>query len=187
MLLQRAIRKHGEDAFQVSTLQVCSSQEELDAAEKCWIQKLGSITNGYNVAEGGKNSRTLRGENHPFFGKHLTPEHRANIAKASLGKKMSERSKRLISERGRGRKHTDEARKKIALASKGHTLSTTARRKISQATSKPIIQSTTTGQFIARYDSITAAAQATGFARTKLVTHLKQGTKYHECWWKYDV
>ena len=128
-----AIRAHGEDAFEVSTVQECSTQEELDQAERDWIIKLDAIRSGYNLAEGGRTSRIMRGENHPRFGKQLTPEHRAKIAEASHGKKMSLEARQRMSERAQGRKHTDETRAKIAKGLLGRPCSDETRRKLSEA------------------------------------------------------
>lgn len=42
-------------------------------------------------------SDAMSGENHPFFGKSLSEEHRANIAKASTGRRHTAKARRKIS------------------------------------------------------------------------------------------
>ena len=133
MHIHCAIRKYGEDAFELSVLQVCSTQEELDAAEKHWIGELDSIKNGYNLAEGGRNSRVMSGENHPRFGKHLTSEHRAKIAASNLGKKMSGAACQRMSTRATGRKHSDETRAKITKGLTGRPCTEETRHKLREA------------------------------------------------------
>ena len=133
MHLHCAIRAHGEDAFELSILQECSSQEELDQAERDWIVKLDSIKSGYNLAEGGRDSRVMRGENHPRFGKQLTAEHRTKIAEASRGKKMSYEACQRMSERAQGRRHTNETRAKISKGLTGRPCSAETRQKLSEA------------------------------------------------------
>lgn len=56
----RAIRKHGFDNFEWSVLaQIETSQADLDAAEKHYIEQYDSIANGYNTCEGGMGGRTV--------------------------------------------------------------------------------------------------------------------------------
>jgi group I intron endonuclease len=51
--LHKAIKKYGEDAFQISLLEEFSSEVEAYAAEKLWIKNKNTIVDGYNTAEGG--------------------------------------------------------------------------------------------------------------------------------------
>ncbi len=97
-----AIRSHGKDLFALAVLKVCYSKEELDFWEKYFIKARNTkAPNGYNLTDGGeglvgctdetraKKSTSMSGENHPFFGKHLSPEHRDKISAARKGKPLS--------------------------------------------------------------------------------------------------
>ena len=88
--LHRSLRKHGEAAFDISTIQHCDSPEELNEAEVFWIEKLGTFVDGYNMtkgADGGEPnkdvrkriSKAVRGENHPFWNKCLPEETRQKM------------------------------------------------------------------------------------------------------------
>lgn len=55
MALHAAIAKYGREAFEVTVLETCDSQEALDAAEARWIAELNTICpSGYNMTEGGR-------------------------------------------------------------------------------------------------------------------------------------
>jgi hypothetical protein len=63
VLMSRAVKKYGRAAFSRETLQLCYSREELNEAEKFWINKLGAL-NGYpflNLSEGGQSCANLNG------------------------------------------------------------------------------------------------------------------------------
>jgi group I intron endonuclease len=54
VLLNHAIRKYGEDKFDVSTLCQCSSIEDLDVKESLYIKEYQTkVPNGYNLTDGG--------------------------------------------------------------------------------------------------------------------------------------
>jgi len=53
ILLQRALDKYGKDNFEYGTLEVCGCEEDAVEAEKFWIATFNSISNGYNIDEGG--------------------------------------------------------------------------------------------------------------------------------------
>ncbi len=59
-----------------------------------------------------KISESKRGEKNPFYGKHLSEEHRRRISEANKGKKISEEQKRKISIANTGRKQSIEQRQK---------------------------------------------------------------------------
>src|ERR1035437_10666002 len=49
-----AIAKYGFDYFNISILQECQTQDELNVAEEYWIKYLNTLApNGYNLKEGG--------------------------------------------------------------------------------------------------------------------------------------
>lgn len=124
LLLSRALRKHGPEAFLVSMLEECADEVELDQRERWWIAKLGAHgSRGYNLTDGGEGVRGLvhspetrarmsearRGDkNHNWGG--LTDEHRRHISEAKMGTGTGPRP------HVRGWHHGDQARKKIASA-----------------------------------------------------------------------
>lgn len=70
-------------------------------------------------------SESVRGENHPFWGKKLSDEHRRHLSEAHmgqkpaygmLGKKLSQESRDKISKALTGHPTSNETRKKIGLA-----------------------------------------------------------------------
>lgn len=74
MYIHKAIRKHGPDAFTIELLEECTL-EEIDSREIFWIEKLGTLSHGYNLTGGGSGvsgklaSIARSGENCPFYGK----------------------------------------------------------------------------------------------------------------------
>lgn len=56
-VIHRAIDKYGWQNFEVSVIEECSSQEELNEREVYYIKKFGCMTpNGYNVVAGGNST-----------------------------------------------------------------------------------------------------------------------------------
>jgi group I intron endonuclease len=104
ILLWRAVKKYGRDNFIVEILEICEDKE-LTAKEDYYIEKLCShfLKNGYNILLGSGDK--MSGENHPFYGKHHTPESIVLITEASRknhgmkGKNHTEETKKLISEK----------------------------------------------------------------------------------------
>lgn len=47
----RAIRKYGESAFVVETIDSASSQDELTLKEQYWIRQYNSVATGYNETD----------------------------------------------------------------------------------------------------------------------------------------
>jgi group I intron endonuclease len=98
--LQNAIRKYGEENFDVVPLDTASSREEALKLERDWISRLGTYEDwGYNCTPGGE---AYEGESHP-----------------SYGLRHSEEARRKISESQRGSELSDETKEKIRLANKG--------------------------------------------------------------------
>jgi group I intron endonuclease len=74
--LHRAIRKYGEDAFELSILAETDNLLELNRLETEHIKKQNTkVPNGYNLTEGGEGNS----------GHQHTPETKAKIAAAHLG------------------------------------------------------------------------------------------------------
>lgn len=69
--LHEAIKHYGKEAFNVTLLEQVDSMEELDKREIYWINYYKATDNsiGYNISEGGISNRTMRGVNHPMYGR----------------------------------------------------------------------------------------------------------------------
>lgn len=91
--LCNAIRKHGFETFTSRVLEKCNSKEELNQAEKKWIERLKATDRekGYNENPGGdshvvslearnKQAAAIRGKKH-------TTQHKSRIASSMLGNK----------------------------------------------------------------------------------------------------
>jgi group I intron endonuclease len=84
-LLKLAIKKYGKENFIKEKIIECVSIEELDRMEIFYINKFNSTDKkiGYNICEGGRSYRTMRGENNPRYGIRLTDEDRKKISEAT--------------------------------------------------------------------------------------------------------
>lgn len=135
-VLQKAIKKYGEDSFEVYDIDHAETHDELDEKEKFWISKLNTmVPNGYNLTSGGETRKFLSKESREKIsaskkGKHLSNEHKAALSKAFSGENhplygthRSEETKRKISEANKGKllgekspwygTHISEERKKL--------------------------------------------------------------------------
>ena len=145
-----ALRKYGKDAFNITVLTTCNTQDETDLAEQYWISYFNSTDDefGYNTAIGGLTH---------FGPKNHSEETKAKMRAAKIGKKFTEEHKRKLSESNKGKhnhtkenhplwgkKHSEDTRKKIADANRikslgennarwGAIVSDETRRKISEA------------------------------------------------------
>lgn len=77
-----AIKKYGWNNFSHVVLFDGLSEDEAKSKEIELISKykLNDRQYGYNITEGGEGTKGLSGELHPFYGKHLSEEHRKNIS-----------------------------------------------------------------------------------------------------------
>lgn len=139
--LSAAIRKYGAGTFSWVLLEECIV-EQLNEKETYWIKTLDTLTNGYNLNEGGKAPiwseeskrrfseihpcRGKFGKDHPAFGHKHTKEARRRIGDASRGRKRSKESIRKGAEKISGSNNvwfgktfTNEHRQKIGAALKG--------------------------------------------------------------------
>src|SRR5271170_5866256 len=76
LALYHAIRKYGEEAFEISPLAVCRSKAAMDAAER-WFIRMYESNNpefGYNLSTGGEGRTGIH--------QSLSVEHKAKISQA---------------------------------------------------------------------------------------------------------
>lgn len=106
--LHRAIQKYGADSFLFVVVASCASEHQAYAAEKAWIKMLRTTEKGfgYNISSGGIGGSS---------GVPKSPEHRAKIAAAHLGKLHSPEHRAAML----GRVQSEATRAKISLAKTG--------------------------------------------------------------------
>lgn len=184
--LQHSWNKHGESAFQFHILEIVDDKTKLIESEQYWLDatQCHMRNKGYNICPTAANclgrpvsektrekmrkkiwspemrmkmSKRIRGENHPFWGKHLTSGHKAKIGAAhkgkivsaetraklskalsgknhpNFGKPMSEEQKAKISAAHKGKIISDETRCRMGNAQRGKVMSDEAKEKISDA------------------------------------------------------
>lgn len=76
----RAIRKYSADNWTTDILCMTKNEDDAYWVEGHLITEHNTIVNGYNMSEGGRKSPTLRGRNHPLYGKARTKSTRRKIS-----------------------------------------------------------------------------------------------------------
>jgi group I intron endonuclease len=108
-LIHKAIRKYGEDAFEISVLAEVDNLPDLDQIEIEQIEKQGTLApNGYNIKQGG---------HHPEF----PDEIRKKISAAKIGRKLppfTVEHRKKMSNSKIGCKHSEETRRKMCASQK---------------------------------------------------------------------
>ena len=127
-VLKRAIEKHGRNNFIKETLEVCSTQEELNEREKYWIKETKAQELGYNIAEGGQGGNTYSEETKQkvsefFKGRYVSPE--------TIEKRKETRRKREQENPDRY-KQTEERKKAIGDFHRGKEISEEHRERCSE-------------------------------------------------------
>ena len=141
--------QNNPEKYEYSVIEYDVPEDKLDEREIFWISFFDSYNNGYNLTEGGhsvrgykytdevkqKISESLKGENNPMYGKHLSDEAKKKISDANKKhwqdpeylKKMQNRPKQCGDKNGMygdhrfagennpmyGKKHSEETRKKM--------------------------------------------------------------------------
>lgn len=160
--LRNAIFAYGKDAFVLTLLTVCSSQQELDAAEKYWIDFFNSIEDGYNLKEGGGRGRhalsTIEKITKALTGRKHSEVTRAKMSTSRL-KLLSDLTVRQKLQNTLATRNKDPAfREKSAQARRGHRYTTPETlRNAHEKEWKPVMD-----QFGNWYPSLSAAARAVG-------------------------
>jgi group I intron endonuclease len=128
--LYNAIQKYGAENFEVKTLVVVGSKQEMDYYECKLIKAFDTkVPKGYNITDGGEG---------PSGYKHSEEARKAISRKAMgnkrpLGIKRSEETRRRMSEGMRGRIFSDEHRRNIGLSSLGRKFSEKSRHCMSES------------------------------------------------------
>jgi group I intron endonuclease len=114
-----AIRKHGIDSFQIYSIAICETKQELNAAERFWIKKLGSLSpGGYNLAVGGEGGALAEESLRKIRGRVKSLEEREKLRIASTGRKHSEETKAHLSEVAKKRSPIEKMKAMSELARK---------------------------------------------------------------------
>lgn len=127
--IDRAFNKYGEENFEIIILKEnLYSQCLLNLYECYYIEKYNCLSKeNYNISNGGHNgnnfagktedemeiikhkmSESHKGENHPFYNKHLSEETKQKISESRKGKFIGKNNCMY------GKQHTDEAKNKIS-------------------------------------------------------------------------
>lgn len=136
--LYNAIKSHGAENFEYIVLATCEDQETANTLETQYIVEYNTRDHaiGYNLKEGGsagkhsdetkqKISNSLKGENAPWFGKHLTEIAKTRISETKMGTKQSEEQKQAKAAQMTewhathvhpmtGKHHTEDAKKSMS-------------------------------------------------------------------------
>jgi len=165
MLICRAIRKHGPEAFDRSVVEECSD-DVLGARETYWIRELKSHVSegGYNLTYGGDgglsgyvfSEASKEKIRQKATGRKHSEETKAKMRAAKLGKKQSVAAiaKRIAA--NTGKKRTEEQCVRISESLKGHVVSDETRARIGFANTQRIVTEKTKAKFYKAVDQIAA-------------------------------
>ena len=140
LIIKRAIKKEGKEAFKREFIVYAFNKEQLDFLEKKFIKNYRELLgkeNLYNITDGGggfcghhtletkiKLSQFRKGKPSPMKGKKETLEHKTKISLSRTGQKLSDEVKKKISNTLTGIKRSLETKIKM---SKPKTLATIAK------------------------------------------------------------
>lgn len=151
--IDRARKKYSDfSKWTYEVLEVCPI-EKLDELEIYYIKHFNTYKNGYNCTIGGDSTKGLypsletrkklseahKGEKSYWYGKKLPLDVRQKISKARIGKYKGKDNPHF------GKTHTDEVKSKLR-----------------QIQSKPVVQFTLDGEYVAEYESCKVAAEKFG-------------------------
>lgn len=175
LYIDRAIRKYGMDAFEVSVIEECDDEEKLNEREIYWIAFYNcKKPNGYNMTDGGDGGA----------GHVVSEEAKNKISKFHKGRKKSEKTCKKISESKTGHSLSKKHRNKIGESGRGRIASSKTRAQMSASCkNKRAVICLETGQI---FESIAAAAKWVGISRNSIADAIYGRTKsaggYH---WKF--
>ncbi len=182
MPIYAAIRKHGVESFEVTILQECLSPEELDQAEKRWIDELGTYSRGYNATKGGHG---ISGYKHTEDAKRRMSEARRGPKNHNYGKNWGK--KKWTPE------EVEAVRQKNKANPRCHLPRTTEdKAKIGRAMAllkrKPVTRCSLDGVALETYPSIKIAAEAIGGHACRISDVLRGRRSSHKGYlWQYAV
>jgi group I intron endonuclease len=136
LAIKSAIEKYGAQRFDFVLLESCDSEEELNAREIYWIEKLSTLSpSGYNLKQGGQSGSPTEIVRKRMSVAHqgipLSPEHRMAISQAAEGREVSAETRSKISKAHLGMQHAVESKIKMSKAKTGRKLSPETRLKMS--------------------------------------------------------
>jgi hypothetical protein len=157
MIISRAIKKYGANAFEFEIIAGCKTWDDTNDAETLLVQQYNcQVPNGYNVAPGGlnapKSEEWKQKVSQSLMGHEVTAEARDKISKSHMGlivpdevrqkikigntgKEVSEETRQLLSKINmgntnfKGRHHSEEAKQKLVKAAAGRKPSDIAHQK----------------------------------------------------------
>ena len=153
------IQRFGWEQFEHDVLYSNLTEEEAFDLERdlIHIHKSCHPEYGYNKTHGGKTnpgiirddsyrkrlSERTTGENHHFYGKHLSNDHRQKISESNKGHIVSRETRIKIGDANRGRFKSDEAIQKWRDSRHGYTHSEATKRKIGEGNRGKIVSEET--------------------------------------------
>jgi group I intron endonuclease len=160
MAIHKAMNKYGPDSFEITQLEECQDYE-LNAREQYWIKQYDTYNNGYNL--------TLGGDGAPRYDREKIQSMWTN------GKTIEDIEKEIGADR-----HT------ICNILKLCGIETIDFKRRSGG--RAVLQYSVDGQFIARYESLTMAAEAMGRDNVSNIRSCcnKTSTSAYNYLWKYE-
>lgn len=157
--IHKAMAKYGKENFTLEIIDFADTYEELKEKEKFYIKKFNSMDRsiGYNLTEGGDGT----------FGRFHSEETKEKIRQKALGRKASEEAKKKMSESRKG---------KCSDKMKSHL------QEISKIRCHKVYQYDKDLNFIAEYESMRKASEATGINRDTIRLQLKNPPKNLNDW-----
>lgn len=209
--LKRAISKYGSENFSKEIIEDCKTKECLDEREKYWIEHYNAVKSDefYNIASGGDGGDTRAGYSEEQF--RQSEEFRKERVKESLPRgeasgvsKLTEQQVLEIITRLKNNDFTTDIAKDYHVAVetigsiRNHKTWThltkdivfddiSCHRKERTRKTKPVVQYTENGKYIAAYESARIAEQETGISY-KLISAVCNGQKRiaHGFVWRFE-
>ena len=116
--LKKAIEKYGREKFKKEILEICTSYDEMNIAERKWIDHYNAVLSDefYNIAQGGFNSNPCAG-----MSEEAQKERKKKLSEAAKGEKNYFYNKHFTGEEHPmyGKHHSDISKKKMSEAKQG--------------------------------------------------------------------
>lgn len=226
--IKAAIQKYGLENFTKEILYISKSEKENQEKEQYYINYYNAVndSNYYNIAEGGqggfitkgwseekrkemyKNRKTLRGPEHPNYGKKLSEEQKEKLRQYAFDYWTEEhRKERSIKYTGEGnpmygkKKSEESIRKQVEHTDYSYTQTKEYKEKMSIATSgekngnygnkdekakngKKVFMLDDEGSVVKEFNTVTMALKFLGISgHTALYRAIKNHTKYKNYYW----